>query len=205
MKTKINCIALLLILLTSCDILRSDSNNGTEWISTDRTVYIAEEPLSASQSGEADSSLHGYHFQMVVSLENKSDMIIYVQKCPDPGHLKFQTRLYSLDSISSEDYPDVPEEGLPFVASSYAIHCEQAPNAVAIEPGAIHTASIRVFGPKARDGITGEPSGIIEGDFQLALYEAGTCLDDDGNIPDECRFSIAEMPRSNVFEVQLEN
>jgi len=177
------------IALSSCSLVGSngDSSDSLEMIQTDRDLYTAEQ-LETPVSGPF---LRQYEFEMIATFENKSDDTIYVNSCF--GHIYLQAGPVLASPLSDDD------------ESSYYINCSSAGSltTIALEPGVVRIDTLLVRSPMEWDRFN-KPLGVAEGTFQLIMHRTGTCLDDENSIASECEFSRDEMPRSNTFEIKLE-
>jgi len=159
-------------------------------IQTDQEAYTAT--LLSEQETSRGYVLRRFGFEMVVTFENTTDDTIYVSSCSN--HIYSNSGPVLVSSLSDDD------------ETSYFISCFNAGDyrTFALEPGVVRTDTLFNVSPRGWDGPTGEPLGVAEGTFQLIMHRTGTCLNDENSIASECEFSRDEMPRSNTFEIKLE-
>lgn len=143
-------------------------------LKTDRDVY------TASCQGE------GYdkrcQFTLVMTYTNQTDATVYFDHCyPD------------------STYPIFFIRGLTKEESAYDAvwACVGHDRSVKVPAGEERVDALKISGPNAWDGRTGEPFGVLEGRLQIS-YPAYTCADEDT----ACSLP-SEVATSNLFEVRL--
>lgn len=163
-----------------------------ELIQTDLTSYVAE-PL------EIELGAHPvYGFETIARFENTTEETIYLNRCGEmppvhgasytgPENLDFETSAYHLTPI--------PERSQNCIS-----------NPITLQPGATRTDTLFIQGPGygARTS-DGSPTGKMEGEFVLK-YVAGLCLHPQENGVETvgCFIAPENLPRSNTFEIKLE-
>lgn len=138
----------------------------------DRDTYVA---------GALDAQGR-YAFTVIVHYVNRTDGPIYFARC-------------AVDSLTPSH--SVPTAG-GVSRSGYdaASACSAFP-ALELRPGDARTDSLLLQGPNAYDGLTGQPLGVLEGDFLLE-YQTRRCAAD----TPVC-WSAGPRVASAVFHVRL--
>jgi hypothetical protein len=159
--------AVLLSVISGC----SDATGptATAALSTDASAYIAT-PWDNGLSG-------AYRFTIIAQFKNTGNTSAHLPcssaECTRPG---FGVRLVSSDTTAISGYDPV------WLAIAYN-------KSIIVAPGETRVDTLTIVGPTIRDGHTNEPTGVMEGTYQL-LYASEAC-----NATGGCR--------SNKFTVRL--
>jgi hypothetical protein len=153
----------------------TDDQSGQVTLRTDRAAYSAS-PV------EGEGPHRTYAFTLVAQFINGTSRPVYLERC-------FPDTPYPVYGIGSG-------AGGPAAAYNPAWACVGHDVPIVVSPGQTRTDSLRIAGPNAWDGRTGEPFGDLVGRFRLS-YRVGTCR----------AVSSCELPgrfrESNPFEVSL--
>ena len=147
-------------------------------LQTDRGSYEA-----AYLGGEG--SWTSYGFEVVIQTTNLGGVSLYLSGCgPNPS-----APIYGVVPIAEEPEPQRRS------AYSMAWACTGGPS-IELSPGEMRTDTLRLWGPTAVDGLTGEVLGALEG-TKAVSFRVWTCPDrPDCQAPDH-------LGRSNPFDVRL--
>jgi len=123
-------------------------------LQTDRRQYVA-----SYESGEGN--YRRYSFKVLAQISNPGPEPMYLERC----------------------FPNspVPIYGVPLVndqlESAYNAPwaCVGHHNPIVVAPGATRLDTLRIVGPYATDGVTGQPLGVLEGRF--LLFYSASCAD----------------------------
>ena len=171
---------LLGALLGGCSSPPAEERDTSSPVLTDKTLYIARPEF-------ADCAEPGcpYAFTVEASYTNHSDRPLYLARCyPDSPTPIYGVRLVALGGEDEAAYNPI-----------WA--CVGHDEAIEVLPGEARTDTLRLEGPNAFDGDTGESYGALEGEFQLN-YQVQICPEEDLS----CGLIYA-AGRSNLFEVRL--
>ena len=147
-------------------------------IRTDALVYTAE-----YEGGEG--TYRQYGFDLVARFTNPTDETIYLSRAyPDQPRPDYGVILVSGDDEWGSAYSTV-------IAG--VGHDDQ----IAVAPGETRVDTLRLRGPSAWDGRTGERFGQLEGEMRLSYQPQGCRGDGACRLPDS-------LATSNVFQVVLE-
>ncbi len=170
-------LVVLGVLLSGCDLNDSPRDTSSP-VSTDRTVYTAQ-PMFADCTAPGCA----YEFTVIASYKNHMDRPLYLARCdPDSPTPIYGVRL-------------VEPEGESAYGPIWA--CGGHDNAILVQPGETRTDTLLISGPNVFDGETGEPLGLLEGQFVL-VYQVQICPEQDSRC-----LLVDAAGRSSVFEVWL--
>lgn len=148
---------------------------GYRALSTDRASYTATYE-------DGDGSYRRYGFTVVARYTNRTKAPIYLARCyPDSPH-----PIYGVNLVEDDDSWRAWYNG--------AWACVGHESQIVVPSGGTRVDTLRLSGPTAWDGVTGQPLGVSSGRMQLA-YEVQSCRGDG-----ECRLPRA-AGLSNEFEV----
>lgn len=180
-----SCVGLLILLTglsAGCgdDAVAPETTPDGALFHTDRTSYEA-----VRVSGEGSYTRYG--FTVVTVFHNPSVMTAYLDRCspdsPEP--------MYAVYAMEVED------DALWGAAYNSMWACVGHDRPIAVEPGERRTDTLRITGPNAWDGATGEPYGTLEGRFRLRYFARLGWGDARIEAP-------RSMRESNEFEVRVE-
>ena len=170
-----------LVLLTGCASgLEPQPVEVRDPFPTDGSLRTDNHTYTASCKGEGYAKT--CTFTLTMSYTNKTNGTVYFNHCyPDDTF-----PIYFVGGLTEEES-----------AYSGAWGCTGHDRFVKVLAEEQRVDTLRISGPNAWDGVTGEPFGLLEGHLQI-FYEAFSC----SNELDPC-----ELPReaatSNVFTVNL--
>ena len=153
----------------------TDAQSGQLTLRTDRLTYSA-------QLVGGEGSYRTYGFTLVAQFTNGTSRPVYLERCfPDTTY-----PVYEIGSGANG----------PAAAYDPAWACVGHDAPIVVSSGETRTDSLRIAGPNAWDGRTGEPFGDLVGHFRLS-YRVGTCP----------AVTACELPgsvgESNEFEIRL--
>ena len=173
-------LVLLGTLLGGCSSPPDAFRDTSSPVLTDKTLYIAR-PEFADCTGPGCP----HAFTVEASYTNRTDRPLYLARCyPDSEAPIYGVRLVALGGEDESAY-------------NLVWACVGHDEAIEVLPGETRVDTLRLEGPNAFDGETGEPYGALEGEFQLN-YQVQICPEEDLTC-----ILIYAAGRSNIFEVRL--
>jgi hypothetical protein len=146
---------------------------------------------TARPTGRAGRSIQ-YAFTVIAQLENRGDVPVYIPRCypnsPQP--------LYSVEPEDTAGAAQQRMQNRPAYDQIWACVGHDYP--FEVWPGTTRVDTLRLVGPTAWDGRTGEGIGRVEGRFRLG-YHGGVCR----RRSDLCRRPDSTW-YSNAFSVRVE-
>jgi len=166
-----------------------------ETLETETLIQTDSDSYTAIPMGTDRQSNPKYGFELSARIVNATDQTIYLSQCGDlpPLHgLSFTGESDSIYEQSAYGMGPLPKD-----------NCEYG--ILSLEPGEERVDEIVIRGPHAIPPGSNEHFGELEGPFQLK-YVAGLCLETDENDNPQvgCLLPVENLPRSNTFEIKLE-
>lgn len=143
-------------------------------VQTDTTEYTARHI-----GGEGNYRRYG--FELVTRFYNAHEDTVFLGRCYPDSPIP----IYGVEAVDSSDRWGA--------AYSPTWACVGHENPIAVAPGATRVDTLQLVGPTAFDGRTGEPFGVLTGEFRLG-YSVNSCRREVG-----CELQNAGV--SNVFRV----
>lgn len=175
-RTAIVCTLLLGVAVGGCDLATAITGRGAS-ARTDATTYMAR-----YLSGEG--SYRQYGFDMGVSVRNTGPSNLYLARCfpHDP------TPIFAVELLG--------DGGVWGAGYNVTWGCVGHENPIIVEPDETFSFDLRLVGPTAFDGRTGEPFGTLTGHMRLRI-DAQRCTDTGRCRPDR------DGIHTNSFEVTI--
>lgn len=204
----------LTILLYSCSILSSDSNevpSGEEAeIVTDQEVYTAA--ITRAVVSPQETFKFVFRFDIIASYQNNTDQSVYLTQCLKGTLPEVLPEATTLGIVHAGDNNNVTKAQLLRISGGLAetgCFSNQQP-AIKVEPGQVRVDTFRVnsvlFSEEGIAQIDNYTASDLEGNYRL-IYGGGSCLEEgsDHVVPENCIFKDAsDIPRSNAFEVRID-
>lgn len=147
-------------LILGCAVLAACGSNAAVSDPVSGVVLSVDRPSYTAAPADAHAVQH--EFRIVATVRNTGSATVNLARCgPDP------VPLHAVQSVTGERSAYDP-----------ILSCPAALEGIAIGPGETRTDALLIRGPWAREGGTGLPLGIFEGQFRLVYYVAGAYSSD---------------------------
>jgi hypothetical protein len=135
---------------------------------TDRAAYEA-------RYVEGEGNHQRFGFRLIARFENRTGAAVFLDRC-EPNSPR---PIYSVE-------PTDPARRVGLGGYSPVWACAAHDRPIVVQPGAVRVDTLRIVGPNAWDGRTGERLGPMDGEFRLVYG-----------------FTPREQVRSNAFTIRL--